>query len=97
MRTLDALSNLSQIGAILAFFGIADTAGVLEEHGYRVLHLWARAVAEIDARPPPSEPEQLERYAAAARKAYDAVARPARVGARGWYVIEGGAPTRRAS
>ncbi|HEX9242905.1 MAG TPA: hypothetical protein VF875_10745 [Anaeromyxobacter sp.] len=92
MRTLSALSNLSRIGAILAFFGVADTAGVVEEHGDRIFGLWARAVAEIDARQPPTEPELLERYATALRAAYEAVARPARVGARGWAVIDGGAP-----
>lgn len=91
MRTLVALSNLSRIGAILAFFGIADTADLLEEHGPRVLALWARAAAEIDLQPPPSESEHLERYATAARSAYEAVALPARVGARGWSVIDGGA------
>ena len=92
MRSLAALSNLSRIGAILAFFGIADTADLLEEHGPRVLALWAQAAAEIDSQPPPSESEHLERYAAAARTAYEAVALPARVGARGWSVIDGGAP-----
>jgi hypothetical protein len=91
MRTLAALSNLSSIGAILAFFGIVDTSELLEEHGPKIFALWARAVAEIDAQPPPSECEHLERYAAAARAAYQAVAIPARAGARGWCVIEGGA------
>ncbi|HEX9401464.1 MAG TPA: hypothetical protein VF912_15245 [Anaeromyxobacter sp.] len=101
MKTLEQLSNLSRIVDILAFFGIADTAGVVEEHGATILRLWAHAVAALDElRPQPPEPERLRCYAAALRGAYEAVARPARHGARGWYVIEGGArgdPARRAS
>ncbi len=92
MRTLEQLSHLSRIGDILAFFGIDDSAGVLHEHGKMILGLWAREVAAIDdTRPLPAEPERLQRYAAALRGAYEAVALPARRGARGWCVIEGGA------
>jgi hypothetical protein len=92
MRTLDQLSALRHIGDILAFFGIADSAGIVGDHGGRVLGLWAREVASIDgARPVPAEAELLRRYEVALRAAYDAVARPARRGARGWYVVQGGA------
>ncbi len=91
MRTLERLSHLSRIGDILAFFGIADTAGVLGEHGRTILGLWAREVAAIDdARPIPGEAELLQRYGTALRGAYEAVALPARRGARGWCVIDGG-------
>ncbi len=91
MRTLDQLSALRHIGDILAFFGIADSAGVVRDHGGRILALWAREVAAIDGvRPVPAEGELLRRYGAALRVAYEAVARPARRGARGWYVVQGG-------
>jgi hypothetical protein len=95
MRTLDELSRLSTIRDILAFFAIADAAGVVADRGDTILRLWARDVARIDeARPQPPEAERLERYAEALRAAYEAVAVPARLGARGWYVIGGGAGAR---
>jgi hypothetical protein len=101
MGTLDQLSTLCRLPDILAFFGIEDSAGVVAEHGDAVLALWARDVAaEDDARPDATEAERLGRYAAALRAAYEAVARPARRGARGWLLLEGGAaqgPSRRVS
>jgi hypothetical protein len=91
MRTLEALSHLSRVSDICAFFGIPDDAGVLGEHGGEILALWAREVAAIDAlRPPPPEPERLARYASALHRCHEAFALPARCGARGWRVIEGG-------
>ena len=101
MGPLDQLSTLCRVRDILAFFGVEDSAGVVAEHGDTILALWARDVAAVDdARPDAPEAERLGRYGAALRAAYEAVARPARRGARGWLLLEGGAaagPSRRAS
>jgi hypothetical protein len=101
MGSLDQLSTLCRIGDILAFFGIEDGAGIVADHGAAILSLWAREVAAVDDRAPDAtEAERLGLYGAALRVAYEAVARPARRGARGWIVLEGGAasdPSRRAS
>jgi hypothetical protein len=92
MGPLDQLSTLCRVGDILTFFGIEDSAGVVADHGHAILTLWARAVAAVDdARPDAPEAERLSRYGAALRAAYEAVARPARRGARGWLLLDGGA------
>jgi hypothetical protein len=92
MGTLEQLSTLCRIRDILAFFGLEDGAGILAEHGDLVLTLWARDVATLDdLQPDVSDAERLDRYGAALRAAYEAVARPARRGARGWVILEGGA------
>lgn len=101
MGPLDRLSTLRRLADILAFFGLEDSAGVVPEHGDAILALWAREVALADAaRPEAPEAERLAGYRAALRAAYEAVARPARRGARGWILLEGGAadgPARRAT
>jgi hypothetical protein len=92
MGTLEQLSTLWRIADLLLFFGIEDSAGIIADHGELVLSLWARKAAAIDAlRPEPSDRERLDRYGAALRAAYDAVARPARRGRRGWVLLDGGA------
>lgn len=91
MRTLEQLGRLSHLGDFLTFFGIQHDASVLERHASEILARFAREVAAIDeSRPVPPEPERLERYGDALRRAYVLFARLPADARRRFRVIDGG-------